>query len=108
MQAHRQVEISLVNPRRARRFAESLGERSKTDPVDARVLCEYAVRMPRVRWQRPSKWLYTCGPSLGPLKTWVSSILKKTIVSHALRASQALPVLVVNEMQRHKSYLNSA
>jgi len=36
LQAHRQVEVSVVNPRRARRFAESLGQRSKTDPVDAR------------------------------------------------------------------------
>jgi transposase len=35
LQAHRQVEISVINPRRARRFAEALGERSKTDPVDA-------------------------------------------------------------------------
>ncbi len=34
LQAHRQVEISVINPRRARRFAESLGQRSKTDPVD--------------------------------------------------------------------------
>jgi len=33
LQAHRQVEISVINPRRARRFAESLGERSKTDRV---------------------------------------------------------------------------
>jgi hypothetical protein len=51
LQADRQVDISVINPRRARRFAESLGERSKTDPVDARVLCEYAARMPWVRWQ---------------------------------------------------------
>ena len=41
-------EISVINPRRARRFAESLGEHSKTDPIDARVLCEYAARMPWV------------------------------------------------------------
>src|SRR5205807_2425594 len=54
LQAHRQVEVSVVNPRRARRFAESLGERSKTDPVDAGVLCEYAARMPWVAWQPPS------------------------------------------------------
>jgi hypothetical protein len=32
LQAHCQVEISVINPRRARRFAESLGQRSKTDP----------------------------------------------------------------------------
>jgi Transposase len=54
VQAHRQVEISVINPRRARPFAESLGERSKTDPVDARVLCEYAARMLWVPWQPPS------------------------------------------------------
>jgi transposase len=48
LHTHRQVEVSVVNPRRARRFAESLGERSKTDPVDARVLCEYAARIPWV------------------------------------------------------------
>jgi transposase len=30
------IELSVVNPRLARRFAESLGTRSKTDPVDPR------------------------------------------------------------------------
>src|ERR1700752_2192884 len=54
LHAHRQVEVSVINPRRARRFAESLGERSKTDPVDAHVLCQYAIRMPWVGWQPPS------------------------------------------------------
>jgi transposase len=54
LQTHPQVEISVVNPRRARRFAESLGKRNKTDRVDAQVLCEYAWRMPWVSWQPPS------------------------------------------------------
>src|ERR1017187_7376638 len=72
LQAHCQVEISVVNPRRARRFAESLGERSKTDRVDARVLCEYAARMPWVPWlatqsSRPAlacPYTCHCGPEL--------------------------------------------
>ena len=34
------IQVSLANPRRVRRFAESLGQRSKTDPVDARALCQ--------------------------------------------------------------------
>ena len=50
LHAHRQVDVSVINPRRARKFAESLGERSKTDPVDARVLCQYAARMPWEAW----------------------------------------------------------
>ncbi len=54
LQAHRQVEIAVINPRRARLLAESLGQRSKSDPVDDRVLCEYAARMPWVAWQPPS------------------------------------------------------
>jgi transposase len=53
LQAHRQVEVSLVNPCRARHFAQSLGARSKTDPVDACVLCEYAARLPWMPWQPP-------------------------------------------------------
>lgn len=29
------IEVAVVNPRVARRFADSLGQRSKSDPVDA-------------------------------------------------------------------------
>ena len=49
------IELSVINPRLARRFMESLGTRSKTDPVDARVLCQYAQRMRYVPWQPPSR-----------------------------------------------------
>jgi transposase len=102
---HRQVEVSVINPRRARRFAESLGERSKTDPVDARVLCEYAARMPWVPWQPPSpvalhlRALTRAIADLGVIHT------QQNNRAHAAAASQALPVLVVKEMQRHQKYL---
>jgi transposase len=105
LQAHRQVEISVINPRRARRFAESLGERSKTDPVDARVLCEYAARMPWVPWQPPSsvalhlRALTRAIADLGVIHT------QQNNRAHAAAASQALPILVVKEMQRHQKYL---
>src|ERR1700675_3255267 len=105
LQAHRQVEICVINPRRARRFAESLGERSKTDPVDARVLCEYAARMPWVPWQPPSpvalhlRALTRAIADLGVIHT------QQNNRAHAAAASQALPVLVVKEMQRHQKYL---
>lgn len=50
LQAQRQVEISVVNPRRAP-LCRIAGGASKTDWVDARVLCEYVARMPWVPWQ---------------------------------------------------------
>jgi transposase len=105
LHAHRQVEISVVNPRRARRFAESLGERSKTDPVDARVLCEYAGRMPWVGWQPPSplalrlRALTRAIEDLGTINTQERNRELASV------ASQALPRLVVSEMQRHQKYL---
>ena len=105
LQAHRQVEISVINPRRARRFAESLGERSKTDRVDARVLCEYAARMPWMPWQPPS-------PVALHLRALTRAIADLSCIhtqqnnrAHAAAASHALPGLVVKEMQRHQKYL---
>ncbi len=105
LHAHRQVEISVVNPRRARRFAESLGERSKTDPVDARVLCEYAMRMPWVPWIPPNRValrlraLTRAIEDLGVMQT------QEKNRQHSLRASQALPALVIRELRQHQRYL---
>lgn len=48
------LEVMVVNPRIAKRFAEALGERSKTDRIDAGVLREFAQRMPFEPWQPPS------------------------------------------------------
>ena len=105
LHAHRQVEISVINPRRARRLAESLGERSKTDPVDARILCPYAVRMPWVAWQPPSalalrlRAITRAIASLGVMRT------QENNRAHALGSSRALPALVLRETQRHQRYL---
>ncbi len=48
------VEVMVANPRAVRHFAQALMERSKTDPLDARVLLEFAERMPFQLWQPPS------------------------------------------------------
>jgi transposase len=107
LHAQRQVEVSVINPRRTRKFAESLGERSKTDPVDARVLCQYAARMPWEPWQPPSslalrlRAITRAIESLGVMHTQESNR------AHALDTSQALPILVLRERQRHQRYLEN-
>ena len=40
------VELMVANPRAVRHFAHALIKRSKTDPIDAQVLAEFARRMP--------------------------------------------------------------
>lgn len=54
LQATAGIDLMVANPRAARRFAESLMTRAKTDRVDARVLCEFAARMPTIPWQPPT------------------------------------------------------
>ncbi len=47
------IQVMVVPPRAARHFAEALMRRSKDDPIDAKVLREYARRMEFKPWQPP-------------------------------------------------------
>jgi transposase len=105
LHAHPQVEISVVNPRRARRFAESLGERSKTDPVDARVLCEYAMRMRWVPWVPPSLAALRLRSITRAIEDLVVIQTQEKNRQHSLLASRALPALVIRELEHHLRYL---
>jgi transposase len=105
LQAHRQVEVSVVNPRRARRFAESLGERSKTDPVDARVLCQYALRMPWVPWVPPARLALRLRCLTRAIEALGVTRTQEKNRQHSLRASQALSPFLIRELQRHLDYL---
>jgi transposase len=49
------LEVMVVNPKAAKRFSEAMMNRTKTDAVDARILAEFAMRMPFTPWQRPNK-----------------------------------------------------
>jgi transposase len=51
--ARSEIELQVINPKAARRFAEALDQRSKNDPVDSEVVLQYALRMPFTRWQPP-------------------------------------------------------
>jgi transposase len=48
-------EVSVVNPLLIRKYSESLGERSKTDRIDARVIARFCAERYPERWQAPSK-----------------------------------------------------
>lgn len=48
------IPVMVLNPKLAKRFSEALGERSKTDRIDAGVLRQFAQRMPFEPWQPPA------------------------------------------------------
>jgi transposase len=47
------VALMVVNPKAAKRFAEALMTRNKSDAVDAAMLAQFAHSMPFQPWQRP-------------------------------------------------------
>ena len=49
------VRISVVNPRRVSAHSKALGLRSKTDPIDARVIASYALHMRPEPWKPPAE-----------------------------------------------------
>ncbi|HMB90364.1 MAG TPA: IS110 family transposase [Rhodothermales bacterium] len=50
----KRVEIMVANPRALKDYRRAHMQRSKTDKVDATIICDYARRMPFIRWQPPS------------------------------------------------------
>jgi transposase len=51
---HPRLQVMVANPRAVRHFAVAMMQRSKTDPLDAAMLREFAARMPFQAWTRPS------------------------------------------------------
>lgn len=99
------IELQVVNPRLARRFAESLGQRSKTDPVDAHMLAEFAARMPFTAWQAP----HTTALQLRGLVRTIAALTRIATQEknrqHAVAASVVLAPMVARELERHARYL---
>jgi len=49
------IEVSVVNPRAIKKYADSIMQRGKTDLMDAAVILDYVQRMPFREWQPPSE-----------------------------------------------------
>jgi transposase len=93
------VEVSVLNPKIACRFAETLC-RSKTDAAAAQVLAEYARRMPFVRWSPPS----TTALRLRAITRHLAALIKqRTVLNNQLHAAQAstlVPACVRQDLRR--------
>jgi len=92
-------EVMVANPKAARRFAEAMMSRTKTDPVDAALLAEFAERMPFTAWARPADEvlaLRAFGRYLSAL-TRQRAQLKNQL--HAWRQSKTTPPAIVEAVE---------
>ena len=99
---HRQpgIEIMVANPRSVRHFGCAMMKRSKTDPIDARLLVEYAARMPFQPWQPPSlKGRQLCALSRAIHQLTEMNAMQKNRL-HAARLTDTTPKIVLRELQR--------
>jgi transposase len=94
------LEVMVANPRAVRHFAQALMERSKSDPLDARVLLEFAVRMPFQPWQPPSATaLHLCALARR-LEAITDLCVAERNRLHAASAAQALPAAIRQDLRR--------
>jgi transposase len=74
------VAVSVLNPARVRNFARALGQRAKSDPIDAQLLTHYGVKFQ---------------PQATPART----ALEQQLTELARRRAQLLDVLLAQEQQ---------
>lgn len=102
------IEVMVANPRAARNFAQALMQRSKTDPLDALTLMEFAARMPFQAWQPPSKAaLHLCALARRLASVTEMAAAEKNRL-HAASASQALPEAVRQDLKRSIAFHHRA
>lgn len=92
------LDVMVLNPKAAKRFGEALGQRQKTDAVDAAMLADYAERMPFVPWQKPADEVL----SLRLISRRLSALTKQCTQAknqlHAAQASRLTPPLVLEDI----------
>lgn len=94
------LEVMVANPRAVHHFAQARMQRSKTDPLDAVMLLEFAARMEFQPWQPPSiTVLHLCALSRR-LEALTELCTAEKNRLHAVNAAQALPAVVRQDLRR--------
>ena len=102
------VEVMVANPRAVRHFAQALMQRSKTDPLDALVLLEFAARMPFQPWQPPSAAaLHLCALARR-IKAVTDLCAAERNRLHAASSAAALPAAIRQEIRRSIAFQERA
>lgn len=94
------IPLMVANPRSARNFARALMQRSKSDPLDAVVLREYAARMPFEPWQPPSPQALKLIAAARRMQALTHMLAAEKNRLHAASLSHTVPSLVRFDIRR--------
>jgi transposase len=102
------LHLMVANPRAVRHFAQAMMQRSKNDRIDARVLREFAARMPFRVWVAPAENTLALWAIARRLQVLVKQRTAEKNRQHAAQLSQAVPQVVRREIARSLRALEQA
>jgi transposase len=94
------VRVMVLNPKVAHNFAKVLRRDSKTDPLDADTLAQYAERMPFAPWARPSTPALQLRALSRRIETLTSEKAAAKNQLHALGFSVETPKSVLSDVRQ--------
>lgn len=100
------AEVMVINPKAAHHFALALGQRAKTDALDAKMLLEGLKRLPFRRWQPPrAEWR-----ALRSYGRFLTQMTQDRVVTlnrlHAAQSTRTTPAFLLKEYQRKLAHLD--
>ena len=93
------IEVMVANPRAVRHFAQALMQRSKTDPLDALVLLEFAARLPFKPFPPPSATALHLRALARRIEAVTDLCAAEKNRLHAASAAAALPAAVRQDIR---------
>jgi len=106
LSAHDRCRVSVVNPRQTKHFHEAQNIRAKTDTVDAKSLCAYALRMDFVEWTRPT----ATALALRALVRHHAQLTKEQTRiknrAHALEVSASTPAMLLEMLSQQREFID--
>lgn len=94
------LEVMVVNPKASKHYAEARMSRTKTDAVDATLLCGFGRHMPFVPWHCPPAQVLAiraCSRLLASLRQERTQTLNRL---HAFSQSHSTPGFVLDEIRQ--------
>jgi transposase len=98
LHAAKRIEVMVVNPRAARKFADACLQRSSTDTTMAVALQEYAARMEFVAWTPPSATVRQLRAITRRIAALTVEKARELNRQHAAGASADTPAVVHNDV----------
>jgi transposase len=105
MHGTKRVEVMVVNPRVARKFAEACLQRSSTDATMALALCEFAARMEFVVWTPPPQEVRELRSITRRIQALVVERTRELNRAHAAQSTDDTPKVVANDIEVNVRHL---